>query len=46
MDENSIAKKIVSVIRSIAGNNDLYLHEPLFFGNEWSYLKNCLFCYN
>ena len=42
IDENSIAKKIISVIRSIAGNNDLYLHEPLFFGNEWSYLKNCL----
>jgi perosamine synthetase len=38
----ALAAQIVAAIRSAAGGGKLALHEPLFAGNEWSYLKECL----
>lgn len=37
-----LAQQIVSAIRSVVGPGSVSLHEPLFQGNEWVYLKECL----
>lgn len=37
-----ISKKITNAIRTVAGELKLELHEPVFKGNEWSYLEDCL----
>jgi perosamine synthetase len=36
------AARVVAAVRSVAGNGPLALHEPIFAGNEWIYLKECL----
>ncbi|PJZ70296.1 aminotransferase DegT [Leptospira perolatii] len=33
---------IISAIRSVVGDGNIPLHEPVFQGNEWKYLKECL----
>ena len=38
----TISQKIVNAIRTVAGEAKVALHEPIFKGNEWSYLKDCL----
>jgi perosamine synthetase len=38
----SYADQIVDAIRSVTGSGAVALHEPLFVGNEWLYLKECL----
>jgi perosamine synthetase len=37
-------RAVVAAIRSVtgSGNAPVPLHEPLFVGNEWAYLKECL----
>jgi len=43
MDTNSnLHQDIVTAIKSVVGDGPLALHEPLFNGNEWVYLKECL----
>ena len=34
--------EVVSAITAVAGNKSVALHEPLFRGNEWAYIKECL----
>ena len=38
----TISQKIVNAIRTVTGEAKVALHEPIFKGNEWSYLKDCL----
>ena len=43
MHKNSqISQQIINSIRSVIGSQDSSLHEPVFNGNEWDYLKECL----
>ena len=37
----NLASQVVGAIQSVAGSSAV-LHEPLFNGNEWKYLKECL----
>ena len=37
-----LADQVVSVIRSVVGVERAALHEPVFSGNEWRYVKECL----
>ena len=37
-----IASKIYLAIREVVGEGKHVLHEPIFLGNEYEYLKNCL----
>lgn len=34
--------RIIESIRSVLGDEIIGLHEPMFFGNEWLYVKDCL----
>ena len=34
--------RIINIIKKILGNGQHSLHEPFFFGNEWSYVKKTL----
>ena len=38
----SFAEQIVAAIRGVVGTGTLALHEPIFAGNEWTYLRECL----
>ena len=43
MHTNSqISQQIIKSIRSVVGAQDISIHEPVFNGNEWDYLKECL----
>ena len=35
-------QEILSAIRSVVGEERVVLHEPVFRGNEWLYVKECL----
>jgi perosamine synthetase len=37
-----LARQIVAALRTVVGPGPVVLHEPLFAGNEWTYLKECL----
>ena len=37
-----IADQILTSIQDVTGNKKTSLHEPIFNGNEWDYLKECL----
>lgn len=42
-DSSSVlAARVSDAIRAVTGEGPAALHEPLFVGNEWSYLKECL----
>ncbi|WP_041065615.1 LegC family aminotransferase [Thiolapillus brandeum] len=41
-DGNNLAAAIVTTIRDVVGEGDKVLHEPVFRGNEWACLKECL----
>lgn len=38
------ANEIIEILREVLGpaDNPVHLHEPLFAGNEWAYVKDCL----
>ncbi len=38
----AVVREIVSAIRSVVGGGRTVLHEPVFHGNEWRYIKECL----
>lgn len=38
----TITKNVIEAIRKVAGEKKLSLHEPIFLGKEYEYLKNCL----
>ncbi|SVE50254.1 uncharacterized protein METZ01_LOCUS503108, partial [marine metagenome] len=40
--EVPLVQDIVSAIRSVVGDDRVVLHEPIFHGNEWEYVKECL----
>ena len=40
--EIALTESIIAAIRRVVGNGPCALHEPMFKGNEWEYLKNCL----
>ena len=43
MQKNSqISQQIIDSIHNVIGTKDSSLHEPVFNGNEWLYLKECL----
>lgn len=37
-----LASQVTEAIRSVVGSGLKALHEPMFAGNEWGYLKECL----
>ena len=37
-----LAHQVTEAIRSVVGSGPKALHEPMFSGNEWGYLKECL----
>lgn len=38
----SLPSRIVEAIRSVVAHEPVALHEPVFAGNEWAYVKECL----
>jgi perosamine synthetase len=38
----TFTEQIVAAIRRVVGSGAVPLHEPMFAGNEWLYLKECL----
>ncbi len=41
-NQEIISRKIIGAIRDALGEAKLGLHEPVFQGKEWDYLKDCL----
>ena len=41
-DGSNLPEEIVRAIRQVVGEGDKALHEPVFKGREWDYLKECL----
>ncbi len=41
---NSIAQSVVQTLEKVLSKekDSIALHEPVFNGNEWQYLKDCL----
>lgn len=37
-----LVDQVVAALRSVIGQRSAVLHEPIFSGNEWLYLKECL----
>ena len=37
-----ITRSVIEAIQNVAGKTKLPLHEPIFFGKEYEYLKSCL----
>ena len=42
MKKNDLSKSIINTIKKICFGNSINLHEPLFFGKEYDYLKDCI----
>ena len=42
IEDFQIVDQIIHAIKTVCGSNKIGLHEPLFIGNEWKYVKNCL----
>ena len=40
--QSTLVRDILFAIQSVAGNYRVSLHEPVFHGNEWEYVKECL----
>ena len=40
--QSILASQINEAIRSVVGSGPVVLHEPVFAGNEWDYVKECL----
>jgi len=38
----SLSEKVIEAIREVVDDESAVLHEPIFTGNEWLYLKECL----
>src|SRR5207244_13166195 len=38
----ALAQQVVDAVARAIGKRRVALHEPLFMGNEWAYLKDCL----
>lgn len=38
----TLADQVVATLRSVVGSRAAAVHEPLFLGNEWAYVKECL----
>ena len=41
-EHRAISGEIITAIRKVVGMYSTNLHEPVFEGNEWHYLKDCL----
>lgn len=39
---STLTGQIIEAIRSVVGSKSAALHEPIFCGNEWKYLEECL----
>lgn len=37
-----LSDRIVNAIRDVVGSSPVFLHEPIFSGNEWQYVKECI----
>ncbi len=42
LTETDLPTAVVDAIRAVVGNGPVPLHAPIFAGNEWEYLKQCL----
>ena len=42
ISKKHFSDEIINAIRSVVGAKNIALHEPVFNGNEWLYLKECL----
>jgi perosamine synthetase len=40
--ELALAGRVVDAVRAVVGDASAVLHEPIFAGNEWHYVKDCL----
>jgi aminotransferase in exopolysaccharide biosynthesis len=40
--QSTLANQIADAVRTVVGPGPVALHEPLFAGNEWEYVKECL----
>ena len=40
--EVRVSDQIIDALRSVIGEQHAVLHEPVFDGNEWNYLRECL----
>jgi perosamine synthetase len=41
-NQTNLAEQVVTAISAVVGPGPASLHEPIFIGNEWLYLKECL----
>jgi perosamine synthetase len=41
-DQDMLARQVVDAVSAVVGPGPVSLHAPLFRGNEWQYLKECL----
>jgi perosamine synthetase len=42
LKQTTLAAQVVEAIQSVVGRGPVALHEPVFAGNEWQYVKECL----
>jgi perosamine synthetase len=42
LDKSQFSDKVVSALKRVVGSKIIGLHDPVFKGNEWIYLKECL----
>ena len=38
----ALSEKIQNILKSIFKNKNVSLHDPIFCGNEWKYIKDCI----
>ena len=39
---SSLSEQVINAVREVVGAGPVALHEPLFVGNEWIYVKECI----
>ncbi|EMS85312.1 LegC family aminotransferase [Leptospira noguchii] len=42
LSPDPLSDRIVNAIRDVVGSSPVFLHEPIFSGNEWQYVKECI----
>ncbi|EMN72565.1 aminotransferase, LLPSF_NHT_00031 family [Leptospira interrogans serovar Bataviae str. UI 08561] len=42
LSPDPLSDRIVTAIRKVVGSSSVALHEPIFSGNEWQYVKECI----
>ena len=42
LSDVNLGTRVADTLRDVLGSASAALHEPMFVGNEWRYVKNCL----